>query len=481
MSAFKRTSSVRLTLADGIPPLKRQVTETGASIPTDDEHKAVTFDVKPFGCLSAQVFDKIKNYETLLMAVNGRMMYSTENDITKMVVSYLRSILDSLGLIEKVEVYTEIGVFRIRPDVWIVVLRGYPVGVIEVKKPDAEGQSPALDHPNVLGELNDLMCRLKSFHGVTPVFGLLTNFVSWRVAWFSEDNADEIAAQEEDYSGPEVFDAPPEPNTHETSASQSSHELVEEDEQQEGENEEFDIYQQGHLSVSKIYRRSDPNNELSRAVTSAILKMLRSSHASVKNLSDLSNRRLIKFGKGDNGSSYWAKLNLKDGVQWNKMAGAAKYLYALQDLGHGAHGRVWLTCTNGGAVCVLKFSLGRNPKENLDKEKKIWDIVYGGVDNIVVYREKWGGHHALRMPHFTPVSREDRAKVLPLVEDTLKNHFNAKGIKHDDVAWRNVGVYQAMDGMQHAVVFDMGSTSAVTVDDSGWQDRAIDYLRCGIS
>lgn len=376
MSAFKRTSSVRLTLADGIPPLKRQVTETGASIPTEDEHKPVTFDVKPFGCLSVRIFDMIKNYETLLLAVNGRMMYYTENDIAIMVASYLRSILDSLGLLEKVEVYTEIGVFRIRPNVWLVVVRGYPAGVIEVKKPDAKGQSPALDHPNVLGELNDFMCRLKNFYGLSPVFGLLTNFVSWRVAWFSEDNnADEIAAQEEEYAGPDdVFDAPPrQPDTRETGA--PSHTLVEEDEQQEEEKEGASVYQQDHLSVSKIYRRSDPNNELSRAVTSAILKMLRSSHVPV-DLSDLSNRRLIKFEKGDNGSSYWAKLKLKDGVQWNKMAGATKDLFAFQDLGHGAHGRVWLTCTSGGAVCVLKFSLGRKPEETLDKEKKAWDIAY---------------------------------------------------------------------------------------------------------
>lgn len=477
MSAFKRASSVRLTLADGIPPVKRQVTETGASIPTDDEHKPVTFQVKPFGCLPVQVFDQIKEYETLLLAVNGSMMYSTENDITMMVASFLRSVLDSLGLLEEVNVYSEIGVFRTRPDVWVVVIRGYPAGVIGVKKPDAKNQSPALDHPNVLGELHDFMCRLKNFYGITPVFGLLTNFISWRVAWFSEDDADEIAEREEDYSGPDVFDNPPEVETSEPKT--PVHAIVKEDEEEE-EKERGSVYQQGHLTVSKIYTRSDPNNELSRAVTSALLKMLRSSHAQV-DLSDLSNRRLIKFEKGDKGSSYWTPLNLDNGIQWNKMAGATKYLFALQDLGHGAHGRVWLACTSGGAICVLKFSLGTKPEEALDKEKGVWDTVYGGIDGISVHREKWGGHHALRMPHFSGVTQKDRGRVLPLVEYTLKNHFNVKRIKHDDVEWRNVGVYQAMDGTEHAVVFDMGSTSAVKPDDNGWESKAIEHLRGEIS
>lgn len=64
------------------------------------------FDAKPFGCLSVQVFDMIKNYETLLMAVKGRMMVLQKNDITIMVASYVCSVLDSLGLllIEKVKV-----------------------------------------------------------------------------------------------------------------------------------------------------------------------------------------------------------------------------------------------------------------------------------------------------------------------------------------------------------------------------------------
>lgn len=45
MSKYKRSAVYQPTLEEGLPPVKRQVTETGASIPTDAEHKRVTFDV----------------------------------------------------------------------------------------------------------------------------------------------------------------------------------------------------------------------------------------------------------------------------------------------------------------------------------------------------------------------------------------------------------------------------------------------------
>ena len=66
---------------------------------------------------------------------------------------------------------------------------------------------------------------------------------------------------------------------------------------------------------------------------------------------------------------------------------------------------------------------------------------------------------------------------MPLVKSTLTNHFDAAGVKHENVAWRNVGLYTKADGSTHAVVFDMGSTSPVTSGDSGWVDQALQHLQ----
>jgi hypothetical protein len=336
----------------------------------------------------------------------------------------------------------------------------------------------------VLGELNDFMIRVKHFYGIAPVFGLLTNFVSWRIAWFPQDNCDDIAAAEESYNGPAEFTSSNRVKTHSTDPSPIhgiEEDGVDDDEEEAEDDEDTDGSSppvSDHLHVSKIYRRSDGNGELVRAVASCLLKMLRSRHNPI-DLNDLSDRRLIKFQKGENGSVCWTPLTLENGVLWNSTAGATKYLYTLTDLGHGAHGRVWLVCTQGGSVCVLKFSLGERPDRALDAEKKAWDTVYGSMVGIKVYREKWNRHEALRMPHFAPVDPRNRGNALALVKETLEKHFHANGVKHDDVEWRNIGMFKAANGTLQAVVFDMGSTStmASSGEDDGWVDQAVQHLK----
>ena len=204
MSAW--SSNKRRKLQDGVPPLERRVTESGASIPKEADHKAVTFEEKSFGLLEPEVFDKIKDYELSLHVINGVLRYASENDVAIHVTILLNDILTAFGLEKLVQVYTEVGIFNVRPDtVWVLMAQGYPIGVVEVKKPDKKSQRPALNHPNVLGKLNNFMLRLKTFYGIIPVFGLVTNMILWRVAWFPEENADEVASETKYYNGPENF------------------------------------------------------------------------------------------------------------------------------------------------------------------------------------------------------------------------------------------------------------------------------------
>lgn len=81
------------------------------------------------------------------------------------------------------------------------------------------------------------------------------------------------------------------------------------------------------------------------------------------------------------------------------------------------------------------------------------------------------------MPHFASVDPRERVQALPLVRSTLTKHSDAVGVKHEDVEWRNVGLYAKADGSTDAVVFDMGSTSPVTSGDSGWVDQALQHLQ----
>ena len=72
---------------------------------------------------------------------------------------------------------------------------------------------------------------------------------------------------------------------------------------------------------------------------------------------------------------------------------------------------------------------------------------------------------------------DDRSNVLGLVEETLETQFASKGLVHEDVAWRNIGLYK--DGAHRkAVVFDLGRVQNSDKTDGGnWVNNAIAKLR----
>ena len=55
-----------------------------------------------------------------------------------------------------------------------------PVGVVEVKTPTDRDVFQA---GHVVGQLFDYMLRLRSFHGLKHVFGILTTYERWRFFW----------------------------------------------------------------------------------------------------------------------------------------------------------------------------------------------------------------------------------------------------------------------------------------------------------
>lgn len=45
-----------LVFAEGIPPLRRIISETGPSVPTEEDHPAVSFEERDFGLLTQEIF-----------------------------------------------------------------------------------------------------------------------------------------------------------------------------------------------------------------------------------------------------------------------------------------------------------------------------------------------------------------------------------------------------------------------------------------
>lgn len=78
----------------------------------------------------------------------------------------------------------------------VVSKSGIPVGVIEVKKTPKE--IDIMNHPQVHGQILDYMLRLKSFHGLRSVFGIVSTYSQWRFYWLPEcDKAAEASTVDE--------------------------------------------------------------------------------------------------------------------------------------------------------------------------------------------------------------------------------------------------------------------------------------------
>ena len=104
----------------------------------------------------------------------------------------------------------------------------------------------------------------------------------------------------------------------------------------------------------------------------------------------------------------------------------------------------------------------------------MWEKVYGHLPPVATTRiVTVMGQTALLMPWF---QRPERTKsTLDAVEKTLREDFLGKSIRHDDVAWRNVGVY-CVNGELKAVVFDMQKVHCVNNQQDGWVTSAVGSL-----
>ncbi len=102
--------------------------------------------------------------------------------------------------------------FGMRPDVALVLRNRVPVGVVLIKCPDVSNYGKIVERslagvkdPFVIGQLYDYMMLLRNNFGVQSVFGIVSNYISTRFAWLSDEsdpetNADVIARQVPEYA-----------------------------------------------------------------------------------------------------------------------------------------------------------------------------------------------------------------------------------------------------------------------------------------
>ena len=176
-------------------------------------------------------------------------------------------------------------------------------------------------------------------------------------------------------------------------------------------------------------------------------------------------------------TSVWKKAPQQASLNFDRcISGAVKNFYLWEDLGHGADGRAFLVSGGTrGAVGVLKFFF-QDPEAKAQYEEKMWKAVYSHLPPVAntVRIVKVMGQAALLMPWFQCPKRTQ--SELDAVHKTLLEDFKNKGIRHDDIAWRNVGVYHGDNGELQAVVFDMQKVCYVANQEEDWVQPAITSL-----
>lgn len=174
-------------ISDGMPKLSKNVSLSPPSVPPEDEHAPCQRDVRDFPCALPIPGDFSGALSTVWRLAkvdeNGTkfLKYGSEDDV----IFFMRTFLSDILLALKIDLSlnAEVTIKQIRPDLCVLHIGWYLVGVVEIKKPG----SNVLLEPTVLGELLDQMLLVEGFYGMGPVIGILTTGEEWVMSWFPAD------------------------------------------------------------------------------------------------------------------------------------------------------------------------------------------------------------------------------------------------------------------------------------------------------
>lgn len=429
------------------------ISESPASIPPESQHARCKYDtVNSFTLLdeSAQVKTRPNTLWNRVIAGQDKLHYTTEADVVLFVRIFLGDIANAMGI--PFNMATDFGIKHVAPDICVLTLGGRLVGVVEIKKP----QMNILQEATVLGELFDQMILVEGFYMSGPVIGILTTLVDWMFCWFPADTdhfcSDKLAASvstsacltpQKAASSAGKSPSPPRDTPSRTNRWSHGIELREDNYLEDAEfflSESVERW----LHTSPVINAYTDYALLLQYICSAFTRMTQvqfNHHGGVP-------RSVFKLHRGEYACpkiSFHPLGNIPfgvDNIQSNKFPRAStKMLLALEDLGRGSTGKAWLCCTLSSlpALCVLKFgNRSDNASTRLLQEKKWWDVVYPEFQCMTKV-DIWGGSNALMMPHICAIPERDRVDFLDSIRALLLTKFCQRGIRHDDVAWRNIG------------------------------------------
>lgn len=429
---------------------------------------------------------------------NGILQFATENDLAIRVLTFLESFIKAMRL--ELRLHSELGIQHITPDISVITQGDRLVGVVEVKKP---GPS-ILEQPTVMGELLDQMLLLEKFYSCGPIIGVITTFSEWRFAWFPEDNdhfCSELSFDSEnsqsnfltpvkaknDSSTLEEEKKRSPPGTTPSHINPPAYRFLEMEEAALNMGASDDptmaglrSYDDRHLYTSGVLNSVDNKDELLQYLYTALLRMTQV-RLNYRLSTPGTGRCVFKVQRGDNVGITWCSL--PNGIDMNMVMKSSRfprkntqYLLAIEDLGRGSSGKAWLMMTthDNPAICVLKFA---NKMENaLKTELKWWVEIYPEFSKFVEV-DCWSGSPALCMPHFPSIPIDKRRDYIESIRHLLESPKFGTRYVHNDVRWRNIGLYKQSDGNVIPVLYDLESVVIYSEEEHmGWIDEAMRKL-----
>jgi len=466
-------------LDHGLPPMNDEGhgSKSSTSVPTEQQHRSATLIPSDITCLIAEIRNNLtkKGTYTLWTLLNSiereKFSYGSETDVRSLVNLLMNDVAAALRpLLGDVQITfsAELSTFGDKGDLWVLLLNGVVVGVIEVKKPGTE----AMKAPTIIGECFDYMCDIRGFDGLDHVFCILTTYQQWRILWLKDTNdaAKSVIIPEQPEQPAvklqcfqQLFEdsLPAWPG----SAAGDSTSVVARDQtptkltaiRGEESRSKFEPTKKGpkrEVFGSPVLNWNDP--KLVDILASVVLKMVRSPATKLEKIVDLDRQyRLVK-------EDTWVWTTMKKEFELTFGAlplQSTKNLLLLLPLGHGVNGSAWLAASEeSGRVCVAKFLASPGTG---DSEVDQWNHIYFD-DKKVARVMKLNKKEAVIMPFAkmcTGSVKDQQDDVKDLAVKAIE-HFVSKGRQHNDLRWNHVGLVQDR-GKTKAVLIDLGNVSEV--------------------
>jgi hypothetical protein len=481
-------------LKDGIPKLRHIRDSPKSYIPYETEHASCSRVIMDLPFVPTVTGDVLNASNSVWREIRTwgpddgiYRYYSSEVDIMYFLRSYLLDILLALKI--RLDFNTDVAIRQIQPDLCVLSIGMYLVGVVLVKSP----RRNVLLEPTVLGELLDQMLLVEGFYGMGPIIGILTTGEEWIVSWFPVDT--DILAHSLDEPPAASFSTAvgstgfrSEPFGHRPpggTPSQKSgflHRI-------EADVDVFLDHDDDNAAIVEEMERllcctevlnihSNPVRVLE--VLSGAFQLMATSH--LHHHSNLP-RCLLKFHKKNIGTVTFHPASYKSVhsmIDFDKFPNTnVKTLVALEDLGRGSTGKAWLCAAATkprSTACVLKFDNTDYYSLNLRIERDMWHLLYPEFSHMVKL-ERWSGADALVMPHFSTVFECEREQYKDELITVLNSKFMNNGKVHNDVHWRNIGKYRNKDGNVSLVLFDLRDVVDYNVDlHNNWIGDAVNTL-----